>query len=75
MLFLITCDEDGDIRVQEVSEQDVLELAADGRPQFFEAQPPTADPNYWGGKALLIEGRIVTVKPKETEIVRSYEIG
>jgi hypothetical protein len=36
------------------------------------AELPGSDPNYWGDKALLVEGK--TIKPQPKETVTSWEV-
>ena len=66
--FLVSCSEDGDVSVSEIKDIDgylreCIEDGIDLSARFFESMPEETDLMYWGGKRLLIKGRVVCVRP------------
>lgn len=77
MYYIISCSEDGDVRVEELESQDVEDYInaepGDGvDPKRAMAFLEGGDPMEWGGKYLIIKG--VIVKPKAVERITKYEI-
>ena len=69
---------DGDVYVEMVAPQEIfedIEETKDGAEKYLASIPANGDTNYWPeGSVLLIEGKIVTPKPKKTVTVESWEI-
>lgn len=64
--YLIFCDEDGDVSVEEYIKPDLLKALQDEDygPIGFIDKLGDNDPQYWGNNALIIKGEIVKPKPK-----------
>jgi hypothetical protein len=74
---VISCSEDGDVRIQEWSKKDLLEKVLGehyyGTTECFTRMPRHNDPQEWGERKLLIlRGGVVVPKPVET--VTKYEV-
>lgn len=80
--FVISCNEDGEIRVHSFSEKELLkELNAEPGDGFCSLDEIKTtfndkddyDPNYWGNRAcLIIKGEIVV--PKAEQVVTKVKI-
>jgi len=73
--FLITCSEDGEVRVRQYSKEELLTTLAagdHGKIDFF-GKVPAVDPMNWNtGKCLLIKGEIAVPYPKTTTV--AYDV-
>jgi len=71
MYFLIR-NSDGDTSVTPMTKDQLLKSLNDedfgSDVKFLSEVPSYEDTNYWGGKALLIKGEVVTPTPKEKVI-------
>ena len=72
---------DGDTHVAEVKEKDIIEEIKECEtnecdiPEYLEKLPENHDTNYWPeGSHLLIEGKIVSPKPKEVIKTKEWNI-
>jgi hypothetical protein len=84
MFYVLHNSEDGDVRIEELDLDTLLERIRPeegtvhnvnyyGANGFFEGLPESRDPQMWDPKKLLIiEGKIVVPKPKQ--VVTEYEI-
>jgi hypothetical protein len=77
MYFVIHNSEDGEASVHQMGAEELQnKLKADywGTGKRFLSSDDTfsCDPNYWGGKLLIIKGEIIVPKPKQT--VTEYEV-
>lgn len=68
--FYITCNDDGDIRVDVVDPRVLLNEINEGEipAEDFNTFVTDVDPNMWTKGRLLIKGRIVTPQPLERPI-------
>lgn len=74
MHYLIYVSEDGDVSVTEYKKEDLLRAIKDrdyGDLEFM-CKLVETDPQYWGGKSLIIEGKIVS--PRPVQVVTEYEL-
>ena len=67
--FIISCSEDGDVRVSEYTREQVEAMLNSPEPGYlvrdFVDKVPHRDISYWGGMAIIIKGEIVIPKVKE----------
>jgi len=73
--FLITVNEDGDIRISTMLKDKVMSALEDHGlipDDLLTNLTSTIDPQYWGKSGLLIKGEIVV--PKAITKVTEYEV-
>jgi len=76
--FEISCNDDGEICVHSYTtkaefEAKLARAAELGEPAHeFAASVPGEDPQYWGGKRIVIKGEIVV--PAAREVVKTWEV-
>lgn len=77
--YYLIYNSDGDVHILEMTKEQLQkyfdeqqEYKEESRAQFLEKMPEDSDTNYWGGKELIIKGKIVT--PKAKEVVTKMEI-
>jgi hypothetical protein len=75
MLFRIW-NSSGDTYVEVVKKEDILKELQSGEVDetAFLSEIPRDDTNYWDDKFLLIEGKIVTPRPKTIVKTETWEI-
>ena len=74
--FKIYINEDGDIRINEYSKVELLELinecVEDGDDIEYKKTINDNDPMYWGRSCLIIKGEIII--PEVKEVIKEYDI-
>ena len=60
--FIIHCNEDGEITVEQISHEELIDRMDDpdyyGKDVEFITELIDPDPQYWNGKFLVIKGKI-----------------
>lgn len=76
--FWISCDEDGDVHVHTYTRRE-LEVELERRARdgdvpvaVFSAAFPGSDPQYWGGKSIIIKGEIIVPSPRD--VIQRWEL-
>lgn len=73
--FLLSCSEDGDVRVESMSKATLLKRLDEkyyGENPKFVDRIPNNDMMYWQGKMVLIKGKIVV--PQTRQVVETYDV-
>lgn len=67
MTYFMIYNSDGDTRVIPMSKEELLKRVQpedeEDQQEFFNTFPDNKDTNYWGDKALIIKGEIVSPRP------------
>jgi len=76
LYFVISCNDDGEVSVEPFEKDGLLryieEEGYNGESDFIDMDRFTQDPQYWGGRLLIIKGEIVV--PKPVTKVTTFEI-
>lgn len=76
--YAIECTEEGS-SVSEMSGPELEKRLADaddhmGRLEWSSTMPGHSDPNYWGGKSIIIKGEIVVPVAEEKVTVTKWKV-
>jgi hypothetical protein len=73
--FVIKCSEDGDVSFERLDAAELTKrLSQDyyGEDVEWSGSAPDPDSQYWGKRAVIIKGELVT--PKPVDVVKRWEI-